>query len=170
MSAVRRAVSADAGEIAGVDVRAWWHSYQEFLDEQRLLERTVEQRTGAWQEHLGAGAQRETWALEVAGRIAGYVSLGGSRDADAEPETGELFALYVDPPAQGAGAGTVLLDHAEARLCELGRSAATLWTFEANGLARAFYERRGWLVDPSGAGNEGCESWAPAVRYRRELG
>lgn len=170
MSAVRRAAPADAAQIAAVDVRAWWHAYRGFLDEQRLAERTVEQRSSAWQEHLSAVASRETWVLEVAGRIAGFVSLGASRDADAAPQTGTIAALYVDPPAQGAGAGTVLLAHAHERLLALGHPVATLWTFEANGLARAFYERHGWQLDPSAAGDEDCEWWGPAVRYRRSLG
>lgn len=170
MSAVRRAVHADAGEIAGVDVRAWWHGYRDFLDEQRLLERTVDQRLTAWQEHLGAASETETWVLVVAGRIAGYVSVGPSHDPDAAPRCGEIAALYVDPPAQGAGVGTTLLGHAQARLRELEHGTATLWTFEANGLARAFYERHDWRLDPSGSGNEGCEWWGPAVRYARALG
>ena len=44
-----------------------------------------------------------------------------------------------------------------------------LWVFEENGLARRFYERRGWRLAPGGAANESCESWAPAVVYERAL-
>ncbi len=83
--------------------------------------------------------------------------------------TGTVRALYVDPVAQGAGLGTLLLDGAVERLVEAGHDEATLWVFAANGLGRAFYEARGWELDPAGAGQEG-EGWlAPAVRYRRDL-
>ncbi len=169
MSGLRRAGVTDAAAIAEIDVRAWWHGYRSFLDEQRLSERIVEDQTLHWSERLRGGGLGETWALEVAGRIAGYSSFGPGGDPDAKAGTGELLALYVDPPAQGGGAGTLLLEHAHGRLAELGFDAATLWTFEANGLARAFYERHGWVLDPCGAGNERCEWWAPAVRYRRTI-
>ena len=172
MSQLRLAVVDDAAQIAAIDVRAWWHGYREFLDEQRLSERDAVELTGVWAARLAAHGTGETWVLEVAGRVAGYVSLGPSRDADADAVTGEVYALYVDPPAQGAGAGTRLLENACARLRERGFGVAVLWTFEQNGLGRAFYERYGWLVDAAGAGgvaNDGCESWAPAVRYKRSL-
>ena len=169
MSTLRLAGVADAAEIAGIDVRAWWHCYRGFLDEQQLVERTLDERTLSWDERLKGDDAGETWVMEVAGRIAGYATLGPGRDPDVTPDTGELLALYVDPPAQGAGVGTLLLQHAQERLLGRGFVAATLWTFEANGLARAFYERRGWVLESAGAGNEGCEWGAPAVRYRRVL-
>jgi GNAT superfamily N-acetyltransferase len=166
-------VAQDAAQIAGVDVRAWWHAYRPFLDEQRLAERDVEQRTAVWAGNLAEGALGETWVLEVAGRIAGFVSAGRARDDDDAPGAaarGEIYALYVDPPAQGAGAGTTLLAHAEERLRALGHERAMLWTFTDNGLARRFYERHGWVLEDAGARNESCEAWAPAVRYGRVLG
>ena len=66
--------------------------------------------------------------------------------------------------------GTRLLEHAHARLRDLGHEQALLWTFEANGLARAFYERHGWMLDAAAHRNEECEAWAPAVRYSRATG
>jgi GNAT superfamily N-acetyltransferase len=165
---IRPAFDADTPEIAGVDVRAWHHAYGGFLDEQRLAERTTEVRAARWREIL-AGEESETLVLEVAGRIAGYVTIGQARDEDAGPATGEIYALYVDPPAQGAGVGARLLEVAERRLRERGCERATLWTFAENGLARAFYEGRGWVLDEAPGSSEDCESWGPAVRYRRSL-
>ena len=149
-------------------MRAWRHNYGPFLDEQRLAERSIGQREQRWRGILSSDGAIETSVLEVGGRIVGYVSLGPSADSDATAATGQLFALYVDPPAQGAGAGTMLLSFAQRRLDELGFTHATLWTFEQNGLARAFYERHGWRRDDTTAVDESCEQWAPAVRYRRE--
>jgi GNAT superfamily N-acetyltransferase len=168
VSELRRALAADAAAIAGVDVRAWCHAYGSFLDEQRLAERTTEMREQRWRDVLAAD-DSETWLLEAGGRIAGFATIGPGRDEDAGAATGEIYALYVDPPAQGAGAGTRLLDGAERRLAQLGSEQATLWTFSDNGLARAFYERHGWGLDATPATSEACESWAPAVRYRRGL-
>lgn len=168
MKALRRAGAADAAAIAGVEVRAWWHAYSPFLDQQRLSERTVEERTEHWREQLAQSAG-ETWVLEVDGRISGYVTVATrARDGD-RPGSGRLLALYVDPPAQGAGAGTRLLEHAHRRLGELGFRTGILWTFEENGLARAFYERSGWLLEASDETDADCEAWGTAVRYSREL-
>lgn len=166
--ALRPATPADAEAIAGISVRGWAHAYADFLDARVLAQRTVEGQAERWRGWL-AGDETRTQVAEVAGRIAGYATVGASRDADATPAVGELAGLYVDPHAQGAGLGTILLDDAVARLRAGGFSAATLWVFEENGLGRAFYERHGWAVDPGGAGREGADWHGPALRYRRDL-
>jgi GNAT superfamily N-acetyltransferase len=167
--ALRRAGVADAEAIAGISVRAWWHAYQDLLDPRVLAERTVETQAPRWEGYLAPHSPTETWVAEVAGALAGYVTVGPSDDADAVPGCGMVFALYVEPAAQGAGLGTGLLARAIERLRALGYSAATLWVFAGNEHGRAFYERHGWSLDPSGAGQEG-EGWhAPAARYRRPL-
>lgn len=165
---LRPATPDDAEAIAAISVRGWAHAYADFLDPRVLAQRTVAQQAERWRGWL-AGEETRTQVAQVAGRIAGYATVGASRDADATPAVGELAGLYVDPPAQGAGLGTVLLTDAVARLREAGFTAATLWVFEENGLGRAFYERHGWVPDPGGAGREGADWHGPALRYRRDL-
>lgn len=165
---LRPAVPADARAVAEVHVRSRTHAYADLLEPRALAERTVETETERWAGHLEAGAT-ETWVAEVSGRIAGFVTVGAGEDADATPQTGAVHALYVDPPAQGAGVGSQLLEHAEARLRAHGRSEVILWVYAENGLARAFYERHGWTVDPAGPGNERPDWTEPSVRFRREL-
>ena len=165
---LRPATPADAEAIAAVSVRAWAHAYADFLDPRVLAERTVEQQAERWRGWL-AGAETQTTVAVADGRIVGYASVGASRDADTTDGLGQLAALYVDPPAQGAGLGTRLLEHAVARLRAAGFTAATLWVFEENGLGRAFYERHDWVEDPGGKGREDAEWHGPALRYRREL-
>ena len=53
---------------------------------------------------------------------------------------GHLDMLFVDPAAQGTGAGKALLDEAVAR------GTRTLECFAANHAARRFYERQGWRL------------------------
>lgn len=113
-----------------------------------------------------------TVVAHVAGRIAGYATVGARRDADATPAVGELAGLYVDPPAQGAGVGTVLLADAVARLRGGGFTSATLWVFEENGAPRPGVRRSatGAPAHPGGgAGREGANWHGPALRYRRDL-
>ena len=166
---LRRAGLGDAEAIAGISVRTWQHAYSDFIDPRELFERTVEGQRPLWDARLAEGADGEVWVAVVAGRIAAYTAVGPSGDGDATAATGALRALYVDPPAQGAGLGAFLHDHALVRLKALGFPVSTLWSFEQNAQARTFYEHRGWQLDPSGSGQEGADWLSPAVRYRRDF-
>ena len=166
---LRRGAPDDADQIAGISVRAWIHAYESFLDPRVLAERTMASQAERWREWL-ADEVTQTHVAEVGGRIAGYATVGASRDGDADDTVGQLSALYVDPAAQGAGLGTRLLADAVARLRASGFNVATLWVFEENGLGRAFYERHGWRTDPGGVGRENAEWHGPALRYRIDLG
>lgn len=73
---------------------------------------------------------------------------------------GTLGYLYVDPPAQGKGIGTALLDKAKS----LSPEGLTLFTHQRNERARAFYERRGFRAARFGV-SPAPES-EPDVQYR----
>ena len=69
---IRAAVAADAAAIAGVQHRAWWRAYAEWIDPERFG--TLEERVARWHEHL---AQPErTLVLEVEGVVAGFARTG----------------------------------------------------------------------------------------------
>jgi GNAT superfamily N-acetyltransferase len=154
---IRRASPADAPAIAAVQARAWRHAYADIVDPERMP--TVEQQAPRWVVHMESGGEVDVWDQD--GRVVGFATAGPGRDDASE---GELYAIYVDPPAQGAGVGAALLAAAEQSLRDAGHGAAILWTFEANGLARAFYERHGWQAD---GGRQ--DHLTPEVRYRRTL-
>jgi GNAT superfamily N-acetyltransferase len=71
---------------------------------------------------------------------------------------GWVEQLYVAPDRFRQGYGSKLLRFAQTRQDEL-----SLWTFEANTQARAFYERHGFVAVGVSAVNE---EGVPAVRYR----
>jgi GNAT superfamily N-acetyltransferase len=153
---IRRATVADAEPMVALRARAWTRAYADFLDVESALDDRDEQ-LGRWRERLSSG-EPAAWVWEQAGRIAGYVAASG----------GQVRALYVDPPAQGAGVGSALLGVAEAHLAESGHSRAELDVFVLAAQARAFYEHRGWSAI------EGSEYFDPAtgtggLRYRRAL-
>jgi len=52
----------------------------------------------------------------------------------------DIHALYIDPKARGQGIGSKLLTNAMHQEDQL-----TLWTFQANTRAQAFYERHGFI-------------------------
>ena len=147
---IRRATPADAAAIAGVQARSWRHAYAEIVAPEDMP--VPEQQAPRFAEFIEGGG--EVHVFDQDGRVVAFAALDGN----------ELRAIYVDPPAQGAGVGTALLDAAVAALRAAGHVEAFLWTFEANGLARAFYARHGWALV---AGRQ--ERLAPEVRYRRAL-
>ena len=71
---------------------------------------------------------------------------------------GWVEQLYVAPDRFRTGYGSKLLRFAQSRQDEL-----SLWTFEANARARAFYEKHGFVAIAASADNE---EGAPAVCYR----
>lgn len=170
---IREATAADADAVAGVQHRAWWRAYAEYVPPERFG--TLEELVVRWHRLLAprAGAPHVTLVFDQGGQVAGFASVGPARDADATPATGELRAVYVDPPAQGAGVGRALLDAADARLRGQGFAEAVLWVFAENAMARELYERRGWALEPgtpeASERARALASWAPTVRYRRAL-
>jgi GNAT superfamily N-acetyltransferase len=147
---IRPVGGADVKAIAALQVRAWQAAYGHFVDDEHMP--TVADRQSMLQDLLPGQA----WLAERDGSLAGVVGIIG----------GEVRVLYVDPPHQGHGVGTALLEHAERALRAVGHSRATLWAFRDNTLGRAFYERRGWQAD----GTE-QELWPGVLemRYEREL-
>lgn len=163
---VRPATVEDAAQLGPLQLRAWWRAYADIVDPQRLMEWDDESRTAHWAGILAAGGPTRTLVADIAGSVRGFVSVGASREDPGDPAVGEIWALYVDPPAQGAGLGGVLLAAGEDALRAAGHSSAVLGVLEHNGLARAFYARHGWTHVP---GSESAHPWGGHVLYRRAL-
>ena len=161
---IRPATVDDAEAIAGVQSRTWFVAYDGIVD-RRVMEERAADRPQRWRGHLADGTP--TWVAESGAAVLGIMSAGPSRDPDAPEGTGELWMLYVDPEAQGRGAGRGLLAEAVAVWRGAGFVRATLWVFGANVRARGFYERLGWTRDLSAGVKD--DPWAPEVRYQRGL-
>ena len=89
---------------------------------------------------------------ESADDVAGFLA----RDGD------DIHALYIDPMARGLGLGTRLLTDAMQQETQL-----TLWTFQKNTRAQAFYRRHGFaeVERTDGARND---EGLPDIRYQWE--
>jgi GNAT superfamily N-acetyltransferase len=148
---IRRATVDDAAAIASIQARGWRHAFADIVEPDRMPD--PEEQGPRLADFIAGGG--EIHVFDQDGRIAGFAIVQGN----------ELRALYVDPPAQGAGVGSALLAAAVEALRANGHAEAFLWTFEANGLARAFYERHGWELVPGHDDHLG----APEVRYRLVL-
>ncbi len=96
-----------------------------------------------------AAGPRESWVAEDDRGIVAFAMV----DADW------LDALYVLPDAQGEGIGAALLDVVKS----LRPGGFSLWVFESNAPARAFYTRHG-LVEREHTDGSGNEEKSPDLR------
>jgi ribosomal protein S18 acetylase RimI-like enzyme len=74
--------------------------------------------------------ENEVWVAVEGNEVVGLLALGEH----------EVDQLHVEPRCQRRGLGTALLDRAK----ELSPEGLTLFTFQGNEQARAFYERCGF--------------------------
>ncbi len=138
--AVRPALITDVDEIVRVHDCAWRSTYRGIIPG-RELERMVSRRGQNWWRSAilrGSGLL----VFEFAGAVAGYVSFGRNR-TKTPPFTGEVFELYVSPPHQGLGFGTLLFEAARCKLAAHGHSSVLVWVLADNALALEFYRARG---------------------------
>jgi ribosomal protein S18 acetylase RimI-like enzyme len=157
---IRAATVDDAAAIAMIQARGWRHAYADIVAPEDM--RDPSETEPRWREWLVA-AEPSGLVFDLDGNVTGFAFAGRTRDGGDE---GELYAIYVEPSAQGAGVGTALLAAAVEALVARGFERAHLWVFEANGLARAFYERHGWRADDD---RRERLAGVPELRYRREL-
>lgn len=145
---IRHATVADAPAIAEVHVRSWQAAYADLLPAAYLqgLQQTLGARAAYWRDALEQGAV-ELLLAEREGRVLGWSSFGASRDNDAEPATGELWALYVLAEHWSSGVGRALWLEARRRLQEAGHHSVTLWVLRENGRAIRFYRAAGFSAE-----------------------
>lgn len=166
---IRRATVDDAYEIAEVHVASWRWAYEGLLPDAVLDALSVEERATGWAPILEQAPEGVLVAVDEVGRVAGFSSVGPTRDDDAPSGTGELFAIYLRPEAAGTGLGSVLLGGAEEDLRGAGFRRGTLWVLETNARARSFYERHGWTWDGARSEHRFDCDHRPIVRYARNL-
>lgn len=168
---VREAVVDDALGIARVHVTGWQVGYAGLLPEGYLDALSVDARAQRW-----AATLREPDARAVATLVAtadrdvvGFVTVGRSRDDDAEKDVGELWGIYVDPQHWGTGAGHALHEGAIGALRAVGLTAATLWVLRGNDRAIGFYRQHGWTADGATKTDWRDDVRLDEERYRRTL-
>lgn len=165
---IRAATEADARAIAEIHVAGWRAAYQGKVPDALLDSVSVEDRAAMWRQAM-ARPVHSLLVAEREGRVIGFVSLGPTTDEGAAKDTGEVYAIYVQPDIVGRGVGRVLLARGVEGLKSLGFGRGTLWVLENNARTLRFYEIAGWRPD----GTEKVEDWngfpLREVRYRTEL-
>jgi ribosomal protein S18 acetylase RimI-like enzyme len=138
---VRPASGPDAGAIAGVQARSWQAAYLGILPNEILVGFGEAQGIAFWQRILERLDDHDSVLVaEFEREVVGFVSCGPIRDR-IPGYSGEFYALYVLPEAQGCGIGTSLIAHAARGLVRHRRVSAAVWVLEDNDFGRRFYER-----------------------------
>lgn len=168
---IRPADIDDAHAIATIHVRSWQHTYTDILPEDGLQNLSIEQRTQQWAGWLqDESSPTQTLVAENDEIIEGFASWGPSPDDDAEPGTVMLYSIYVKPTSTSGGIGSALLEAAEVDMIASGATLGTLRVLEENDLARKFYEKHGWQLEPeSNLVEEFYGMEMTTVRYRKSF-
>jgi GNAT superfamily N-acetyltransferase len=165
---VRLGTPHDALAIARVHVEAWQSAYRGHIPDAALDALDVTERAQTWIERL-AVPHHGIRVVAGAGSVLGFCDMMRSRDADAEPGTAEVTAIYVQPASWASGFGRLLLDASMAAARRDGQHALTLWVLESNAPARRFYEHMGLAPDGATQILARAGHSLHEVRYRIEL-
>ncbi|MFC4030685.1 GNAT family N-acetyltransferase [Streptomyces polygonati] len=134
---VRTAAASDAAAIAQVHIRSR-EATMPYLPPRQRTDAQVE----AWARDILL-PRSAVWVAEAGGRIVGYAAV----------EQDVLNALYLLADARRQGIGTLLLRQAQAH-CPAGLS---LFVFQKNTDARAFYAHHGFRVTDTSDGSGNME-------------
>lgn len=146
---VRDATEADTEAIVGLTASGWRVAYTGIVPAERIADLPI----AAWRHDISSGlrepvADSFTRVAEVDGEIAGYCFVAApGRDEEPDSSVAEVVAIYVDPARWMKGIGRALMESVTKIAAEAGYPEMTLWTFERNAQARAFYARLGWQRD-----------------------
>jgi GNAT superfamily N-acetyltransferase len=170
-TAVRVADLEDAAGIARVHVAGWQAGYAGLLPQGYLDGLSVDERAGRWAAILSEPDARilATVVADRGGDIAGFATVGRSRDDDADASVGELWGIYVDPRHWGTGVGHALHERAIQALQAADLTTATLWVLRGNDRAARFYRRQGWVADGVTKTDWRDDVRLDEVRYRLRL-
>jgi GNAT superfamily N-acetyltransferase len=165
---IREARSGEERAVAAVHIRSWQSAYRGLLPDDHLDTLHVDERAARYTFGSSRTDAPHTLLAIEHDVICGFATTGPSRDEDA-PGLGELYALYVDPPAWGKGVGRLLLAEATERMRAQGYTEAILWVLTGNESAERFYRADGWARDGARRYEEVYGVGSNVIRYRRSL-
>jgi GNAT superfamily N-acetyltransferase len=145
VTTIRRARPDDAWDVAVCQSTCWEQTYRGLVSDAYLDAVGPAERVDRWRDRIAGG--RDVWLAALGEEVVGVASAGPSRD-DPPVRTLELMTLYTLERVHGTGTGRLLLEAA------IGTLPASLWVFEGNLRAMAFYAKHGFEWDGTTADDE----------------
>ncbi|WP_405166011.1 GNAT family N-acetyltransferase [Nocardia sp. NBC_01499] len=141
--------------LAECHIACWREAYRDLVPAHVLDAFDVERRAKQWERNRVKYPGR-TWVALVGTQVIGFASAGETLDEPPVPPL-QLQAMYVRSPWYGTGVADDLLRAA------LDPSATySLWVFEQNPRALAFYRKHGFELD----GTSRVEAFSPSIEVR----
>jgi L-amino acid N-acyltransferase YncA len=164
---IRVASENDADAIATIHVASWQAIYKGHIPDSVLQHLSIKERAERWRALIKNNVK--ILVIELNNQMAGFASIGPSRDADAK-NSGEISAIYFHPNFWRKGLGRMLGESACDELKKMGFNDVTVWVLDKNVQARRFYESIGF----SNTGDMKLDEYEKNVhlneiRYRRKL-
>jgi ribosomal protein S18 acetylase RimI-like enzyme len=144
---VTAAQREDCRALALIHVTAWQAAYASLFPAEYLASLSVADREESWTSILETSASR-TLVAKRNGVALGFVTFGRCRDEGASAQKGEVWALYVAPPAWATGVGWALWEAARVLMLHQGFSEVSLWVLSGNARGLRFYESVGFRREP----------------------
>lgn len=127
--------------LAECHIACWREAHKDIVAAHVLDAFDVERSAAGW-ERIRAKAKAGAIRIAVAhGQVIGFTSHGPARDRTA-PTPLQLYTLYVRGGYYGTGLADALIESAVG-----STTPCTLWVFEQNLRAQAFYRRHGFALD-----------------------
>ncbi|WP_067692696.1 GNAT family N-acetyltransferase [Nocardia jejuensis] len=141
--------------LAECHIACWREAYQDLVPAHVLDAFDVERRAAAWERTRIEHPERTVVAVSD-GTVIGFASCGPALHESAVAPR-ELGALYVRAHWYGRGVARDLMETVLP-----GDTDISLWVFEENPRARAFYTKYGFVLD----GGRRVEAFTPAIEVR----
>jgi 2-(1,2-epoxy-1,2-dihydrophenyl)acetyl-CoA isomerase len=154
---IRPATIDDTAAIAPFHLACWQNAYSGLVPQDFIESLRRQDRTQRWRERLEA-PHDETHVAVAVETVVGLATVGPINDRSPLPPV-ELRSLYVHADQYGTGLAQHLVEAA------LTGRAASLWVFEGNARARAFYGKHGWR--PTGERRIDAGTRIPELRLAR---
>ncbi|MEC3954541.1 GNAT family N-acetyltransferase [Nocardia sp. CDC153] len=141
--------------MAECHIACWREAYRDLVPRHLLDAFDVEQRAAAW-ERIRVKYPGQVHVALIDETVVGFAA-GGPASEENSPTPLELNAMYVRAAHHGTGIAhdlmaAVLSDEAD----------TSLWVFEENPRAQAFYKKYGFELD----GERRVEAFTPAIQVR----
>lgn len=140
---VRKAIHTDIQKIAFINAESWKTTYRDIVDQGFLDTLTVDQQLPRAKRLVESAGIICLVAYEKKSeQIVGFICLGENREKNVDADS-ELQAIYILEEHQGCGIGRMLFNEGVRLLSAESKKRMIVSVFEANSLARSFYERQG---------------------------
>ena len=131
-------------------------------DEHLFVDSSVPHYVDYFERDMGHVA-RQTYVYDD-GLVKGFVTMQPCEDGCLQ-----ILRLYVEPPFQGVGVGSLMLDFCHELAASDGYGKICLWVLEKNIDEIRFYQSRGFATDEVRKTRKYSDSSAVQVRFLRDV-